>query len=189
MQLIFEQGTLLACGEHKQPTCPRGVDQKYSSKEQRHVAKNAPLSRLWFQAMIRYTFRKIDEKTQTHQPSKMREPMKTNYDLVTDCFTKIWMHYAPKRSVVLNLGKRQIKPVSSQNALTARSSQLENPETNIIQCLVVKHHTLISILNQLMNRKGSIVWFHDSIRNLRWWEHRESKHHSIRVFLSDLRNQ
>ena len=76
-----------------------------------------------------------------------------------------------------------------KNELTARSSQLESPETNIIQGLIVQRHTLISILNQLMYRKSSIIWLNNSIWNLGWWEHRESKHHSVRVFLPDLGNQ
>lgn len=73
--------------------------------------------------------------------------------------------------------------------LTARSGQLEGPETDIIECLIVENHALIGILHQLVNRESGIVRLHDSVRDLRGREHGECQHHPVRVLLPDLRNQ
>ena len=46
------------------------------------------------------------------------------------------------------------------------SSELQGAEADVIESLVVNAECLVSILNQLMNRKGGVVRFHDSVRDL-----------------------
>jgi hypothetical protein len=43
------------------------------------------------------------------------------------------------------------------NELTAGSGQLQGTEANVIKSLIVKNHTLIGILNQLMDNECSDV--------------------------------
>ena len=62
-------------------------------------------------------------------------------------------------------------------------------EANIIKGFIVNAHNFISILNQLMDWKSSIVWLNDSIWYFGWWHHRECAHYSVWVFLSNFWNQ
>jgi len=73
--------------------------------------------------------------------------------------------------------------------LTARSGEFQSPETDIIQGLVIENHTLVSILDKLMNRQSSIIRLNNCIRHLWRRKHRECQHHSIWVFFSNLRYQ
>ncbi|KAL0926366.1 hypothetical protein M5K25_002588 [Dendrobium thyrsiflorum] len=57
--------------------------------------------------------------------------------------------------------------------LTTRSGQLQSTEADIIEGLIVKNHALISVLNQLVDRKSCIIGFDDCIGNLRGREDRE----------------
>ncbi|KAK6943059.1 hypothetical protein RJ641_028436 [Dillenia turbinata] len=56
---------------------------------------------------------------------------------------------------------------SSEKGLTARSGKLEGSEADVVQGFIVKNHTLISILNKLMNREGCIIRLNNSVRHLR----------------------
>merc|ERR1719321_1314153 len=47
-----------------------------------------------------------------------------------------------------------------------RRCQLQGPEANVIKCLVVEQHALVSIFHQLMEREHCVVWLYDSVRNL-----------------------
>lgn len=47
--------------------------------------------------------------------------------------------------------------------LTAWGGELKSPEANVIKCFIIQHHTLVSILNELMNRKGSIIGLHNGV--------------------------
>lgn len=49
------------------------------------------------------------------------------------------------------------------NQLTARSGELQGSEADVIECLIVKNHTLISILNQLMDRECGVVGFNNCV--------------------------
>lgn len=73
--------------------------------------------------------------------------------------------------------------------LTAWCGKLESAEANVIQSFIVQYHTLVCIFNKLVNRECGIVRFNNSVRHLWRREHRESEHHSVWVFFSDLRNQ
>lgn len=64
--------------------------------------------------------------------------------------------------------------------------ELESAEANIIQSLVINAHNLISVLNKLVNREGSIVWLNNSVGHLGGGHDRESAHHTVRVLLTDL---
>ena len=64
--------------------------------------------------------------------------------------------------------------------------ELEGSEADIVESLVVNSHDIISVLDKLMDREGSVVWLNNGIRDL-WGRHdRESGHDSIRVLFSDL---
>lgn len=90
--------------------------------------------------------------------------------------------------IVLNLYNfnKTIKKFEVLGSLTGGSRKLQGAETNVVECFVVQNHTFVSILDELMHRESGIIRFHDCIRNFWRWENGESKHHAIRVLLSDL---
>lgn len=47
--------------------------------------------------------------------------------------------------------------------LTGGSGKFQGTEADIIKSLIVEHHTLVSVLHELMNRQGGIVWLDNSI--------------------------
>ena len=55
--------------------------------------------------------------------------------------------------------------------------------------LVVNAEGLIGVLNQLVDREGSVVWFNDCVVNFGGWDDGEGGHHSVGKFFSDLRDQ
>ncbi|CAI0476284.1 unnamed protein product, partial [Linum tenue] len=83
-------------------------------------------------------------------------------------------------------GSRSLRSSWSRSA---RVSELEGSEADIVQSFIVKHHTLIGILNQLVNRESSIVRLHHGVRHLGRREDGEGQHHSIRVLFPDLGDQ
>lgn len=72
---------------------------------------------------------------------------------------------------------------------TAWSGELKCTEADIIESFIIEDHAFICIFNKLMDRKSRIIRLNDCIRDLRRWENRESKHHSIWEFLSDFGDQ
>jgi predicted CoA-binding protein len=64
--------------------------------------------------------------------------------------------------------------------------ELKGSEADIVKSLVIESETLISILNKLMDRKGTVIWLNDGIRHLRRRNNGVCRHNSIRVLLSDL---
>jgi hypothetical protein len=64
--------------------------------------------------------------------------------------------------------------------------ELKGSEADIVKSLVIESETLISILNKLMDRKGTVIWLHDGIGHLRGRNDGVCRHNSVRVFLSDL---
>ena len=67
--------------------------------------------------------------------------------------------------------------------------QFEGSEADIVQGFVVDDHTFVGVFDQLMDRQGGVVRFHDSVRDLGGGDHGESFHDSIGVFFSDLGDQ
>jgi len=68
-------------------------------------------------------------------------------------------------------------------------SELEGSEADIVEGFVINNLDLISIFDQLMDGKGSIVWFNDGIRDFGRGEDGEGFHNSVGVFFSDLGDQ
>lgn len=89
------------------------------------------------------------------------------------------------------------------------SVKLQGPEANVVKSFVIDTESLVRVLDKLMNGEGGIVRLNDGVRNLRekGSEHRghlflefirtylrrrnnrESSHHSVGEFLSDLGDQ
>jgi len=67
--------------------------------------------------------------------------------------------------------------------------ELKGSETDIVKGFVIDNLDLIGILDQLMDREGSVIRFNNGIRDLGGWEDRESFHDSVGIFLSDLRDK
>jgi len=63
--------------------------------------------------------------------------------------------------------------------------ELQCSETDIVEGFVINAHDFISILDQLMDWKSSVVWFNDSIWDFGWGDNRECAHDSIGIFFSD----
>ena len=64
--------------------------------------------------------------------------------------------------------------------------ELEGSEADIVEGFVINNLDLISILDELMDGKGGVIWFNDGIGDLWRWEDGESFHNSVWIFLSDL---
>ena len=67
--------------------------------------------------------------------------------------------------------------------------ELESAEADIVQSLVVHHEGLIGVLDQLMERKDSVVGLNNGIGHLGGGDDGESGHHAIGVLLTDLGDQ
>jgi len=67
--------------------------------------------------------------------------------------------------------------------------EFKGSEADIVEGLVINNLDLISILNELVDGEGGVVWLNDGIRDLWRWEDRESLHNSIWVLLSNLGNE
>ena len=67
--------------------------------------------------------------------------------------------------------------------------ELQCPEANVIESLVVNTVCFISVFNQLMNRKGGVVRFNDSIGNFGRRHNRIGVHDSVGVFFTNLGNE
>ena len=67
--------------------------------------------------------------------------------------------------------------------------ELEGSEADVVQGLVVDDLDLISVLDELVDGEGGVVWLDDGVRDLWRWEDGEGFHDSIWVFLSDLGDQ
>merc|ERR1712178_395412 len=61
--------------------------------------------------------------------------------------------------------------------------QFQGSEADIVEGFVINDLDFISILDQLMDGKGGVVWLNDGIRDLWRWEDGESFHDSVWVFL------
>ena len=64
--------------------------------------------------------------------------------------------------------------------------ELKGSEADIVKSLVINAHNLIGVLDELMDREGSVVWLNDGIRDLWGWHDGESGHDSVWVLFSDL---
>jgi hypothetical protein len=67
--------------------------------------------------------------------------------------------------------------------------QFQSSEADIIQSFIINDLDLIGVFDQLMDRQSSIVWLNNGIGHLGGWEHGESFHDSVWIFLSDLGDQ
>merc|ERR1719272_2726186 len=64
--------------------------------------------------------------------------------------------------------------------------ELEGPEADIVEGLVVNAHNLIGVLNKLMDGEGGVVGLNDGVGDLGGGHDREGAHHSVGVLLTDL---
>ena len=64
--------------------------------------------------------------------------------------------------------------------------QLEGPEADIVEGLVVNAHDLIGVLDELMDGEGGVVGLNDGIGHLGGRHDREGAHNSVGVLLTDL---
>merc|ERR1711959_351158 len=67
--------------------------------------------------------------------------------------------------------------------------ELEGSEADIIKSFIINDLDFISILDQLMDREGGVVWLNNGIRDLWRWEDGEGFHDSVWVLFSDLGDQ
>merc|ERR1712166_1158836 len=64
--------------------------------------------------------------------------------------------------------------------------ELEGPEADIVEGLVVDAHNLIGVLNELMHGEGGVVGLNDGVGDLGGWHDGEGAHNSVGVLLTDL---
>merc|ERR1711898_25650 len=70
-----------------------------------------------------------------------------------------------------------------------RGGELEGTEADVVQSLVVKTHALVGVLDQLVDREGSVVWLDNCVGHLWRWHDGEGEHHTVWVLLTDLGDQ
>jgi len=69
------------------------------------------------------------------------------------------------------------------------SSELQGLEANLVQSFVINAEDLIGVFNKLVNGKGSIVGFDDSVGDLWGRNNGECAHHLIRELFLDLSDE
>ena len=69
------------------------------------------------------------------------------------------------------------------------SAELEGPEADIVQSLVVNAEGLIRVLNELMNRQGGVVRLDDGVGHFGRGDDGEGGHHAIGELLADFGNE
>merc|ERR1719390_182319 len=67
-----------------------------------------------------------------------------------------------------------------------RSGELQGPEANIVQSLVIKGEAEVRVLDELVNRKRAVVRLDHRVRNLRARHDRVRRHDAVRVLLTNL---
>merc|ERR1711966_108213 len=67
--------------------------------------------------------------------------------------------------------------------------ELEGTEADVIESLVIHAHTLVGVLDQLVDGEGGVVWLDDGVGHLGGWHDGEGEHHAVRVLLTDLGDQ
>ena len=67
--------------------------------------------------------------------------------------------------------------------------ELEGPEADVVESLVIDTHDGVGILNQLVDGEGCVVGFNDGVGYLGRGHDGESAHHPVRIFLTNLRDQ
>lgn len=67
--------------------------------------------------------------------------------------------------------------------------QLQSAHADVVQGLVVNAEGLIRVLDQLVNRQGSVVGLDDGVGDLRRWHDGEGSHHAVGELLADLRDE
>lgn len=67
--------------------------------------------------------------------------------------------------------------------------QLQRAHADVVESLVVDAEGLVGVLNQLVDREGSVVGLHDSVGDLGGGHNGKSSHHAVRELLADLGDQ
>merc|ERR1719271_1489252 len=71
----------------------------------------------------------------------------------------------------------------------SRRSELQSPEADIVQSLVVESEAEIRVLHELVHGKSAIVRLNNSVAHLRARHNRVGRHDAVRVLLTNLRNE
>ena len=68
-------------------------------------------------------------------------------------------------------------------------SELQSPEADIVEGLVVNDLDLIGVFDELMHGEGGVVGLDDGVGHFGGWEHGEGAHDPVWVLLTDLGDQ
>merc|ERR1719208_38102 len=69
------------------------------------------------------------------------------------------------------------------------SGELQSSEADVVESLVVNAVGLVSVLHELVHGEGGVVGLHHGVRDLGGGNHRVGVHDSVRILLSDLRDE
>merc|ERR1711937_443132 len=64
--------------------------------------------------------------------------------------------------------------------------KLEGTEADVVQCLIIHAHTLVGVLDKLVDGEGGVVWLDNGVGHLRGWHDGEGEHDTVGVLLTDL---
>ncbi|BAS81863.1 Os03g0105633, partial [Oryza sativa Japonica Group] len=68
----------------------------------------------------------------------------------------------------------------------AWGGELEGAEADVVEGLVVEHHALVGVLDELVDGEGGVVGLHHGVGDLGRGEDGEGEHHPVGVLLPDL---
>merc|ERR1711970_393034 len=64
--------------------------------------------------------------------------------------------------------------------------ELEGTEADVVEGLVVHAHTLVGVLDKLVDGEGGVVWLDNGVGHLGGWHDGEGEHDTVGVLLTDL---
>jgi hypothetical protein len=68
----------------------------------------------------------------------------------------------------------------------AWARELKGAHADVVKCFIIDTEGLIGVLNELVDRKGSVIGLDDSVRDFGRGHNRKGSHHAVREFLADL---
>merc|ERR550537_1090187 len=71
----------------------------------------------------------------------------------------------------------------------SRGGELQGPEADIVQGLVIEGEAEIRVLHKLVNRERAVVRLNNGVAHLRARHDRVGRHDAVRVLLTNLRNE
>jgi hypothetical protein len=73
--------------------------------------------------------------------------------------------------------------------LIGRTRKFQCTKADVVKCFVIDAECRVSIFYKLVNREGRVVRLGNCVRHLRRWHYAVTVHHTIGIFLTNLRDE